>query len=53
MSILDLGKATVVCGGGAFLIYGCPVVSQVLLIGFLSVLWLTYAYKAVEHLRRR
>jgi hypothetical protein len=53
MNMLDLVKATVVCGGVAFLIYSFPVVGQILLIGFLSVLWLMYAYKAVEDLRRR
>jgi hypothetical protein len=53
MNMFDLVKATVVCGGVAFLIYSFPVVGQIVLIGFLSVLWLLYAYKAVEHLRRR
>jgi uncharacterized membrane protein YesL len=53
MNMLDLVKATVVCGGVAFLIYSFPLVGQIVLIGFLSVLWLMYAYRAVEHLRRR
>jgi hypothetical protein len=53
MNMLDLSKATVVCGGVAFLIYSYPVVGQVLLIGFLCVLWLLYAYRAVAQLRRR
>ena len=53
MNMLDLVKATVVCGGVAYLIYSFPVVGQVLLIGFLSVLWLMYAHKAAENLWRR
>jgi uncharacterized membrane protein YesL len=53
MSILDLIKATVVCGAIAFLIYSFPVVGQVLLIGFLSLLWLSYARKTIASLRRR
>jgi threonine/homoserine/homoserine lactone efflux protein len=53
MTILDLIKATVACGGIAFLIYSYPQVSQVVLIGFLSLLWLAYARKTVAHLRRR
>jgi len=51
MSMLDLAKATVVCGGLAFLIYSFPIVSQVSLIVFLFVLWLLYARKAISSLR--
>ncbi|HNR71657.1 MAG TPA: hypothetical protein PLV05_06340 [Verrucomicrobiota bacterium] len=53
MSILDLIKATVVCGAIAFLIYSYPVVGQIVLIGFLSLLWLLYAHRTIVHLRRR
>jgi hypothetical protein len=53
MSILDLGKATVVCGGGSFLIYSFPVISQIVLIGSFSLLWLLYARKAVAQIRER
>ena len=53
MSIVDLAKATVVCGGAAFLIYSCPVVGQVLVIGFLTLLWLLYAREVIHSLRRR
>ena len=53
MTILDLIKATLICGVVAFLIYTFPVVGQVLLIGFLSLLWLGYAHKTLVHLRRR
>jgi hypothetical protein len=53
MTIFDLIKATVVCGVIAFLFYSSPVLSQIVLIGFLSVLWLVYAHKTIAHLRRR
>ncbi len=53
MTMLDLAKATVVCGGVAFLIYSVPVVSQVAGIGFLGLLWLLYASRALKYLRRR
>ena len=53
MTILDLIKATVACGGVAFLIFSFPVLGQILLIGFLSLLWLAYAHKAIAQLRRR
>ncbi len=53
MTILDLIKATVICGVIAFLIYSFPLLGQVVLIGFLSLLWLSYARKAILSLRRR
>jgi hypothetical protein len=53
MTILDLIKATVVCGAIAFLIYSYPLIGQIVLIGFLSLLWLVYAHKTIAHLRRR
>jgi hypothetical protein len=53
MSILDLIKATLVCGAIAFLIYSYPVIGQVVLIGFLSLLWLLYAHRTIMGLRRR
>ena len=53
MSILDLIKATVVCGAISFLIYSYPVLGQIVLIGFLSLLWLVYAHKTIANLRRR
>jgi hypothetical protein len=52
MTLFDLTKATLVCGGIAFLIYSYPLVGQVLLIGCLSVLWLLYARKTLLSLRR-
>jgi hypothetical protein len=53
MTIFDLIKATVVCGLIAFLIYSYPVLGQIVLIGFLSMLWLAYARKTIASLRRR
>jgi len=53
MSILDLIKATVVCGAIAFLIYSYPIIGQIVLIGFLSVLWLLYAHRTIACLRRK
>ena len=53
MTILDLIKATVVCGAIAFLIYSYPILGQIVLIGFLSLLWLVYAHKTIANLRRR
>ena len=53
MSIFDLIKATIICGLIAFVIYSVPQVGQVLLIAFLSVIWLAYAHKTIVYLRRR
>ena len=53
MNMFDLVKATVVCGGLAFLIYSFPLFSQVSLIGVLSLMWLMYARSTVSNLRRR
>jgi len=53
MNMLDLTKATITCGGVAFLIYSFPVLGQILIIGFLSLLWLLYARKTLANLLRR
>jgi hypothetical protein len=53
MNVLDLIKATVACGGTAFLIYSFPVVSQVVIIAGLSLLWLSYAHRTLAKIRRR
>jgi hypothetical protein len=53
MTILDLTKATMVCGGGTFLVYTFPILGQVLMIGLLVLLWLVYARQALLKLRRR
>jgi uncharacterized membrane protein YesL len=53
MNLLDLAKATIICGGVAFVVYSFPVVVKFVIIGLLSLLWLAYAYKTLETLRRR
>ena len=53
MNIFDLIKATLFCGGLAFLIYSYPVIGQIVLIATLTLLWLGYARKTLATLRRR
>lgn len=53
MGIVDLAKATLVCGGMSLLVYVFPVLGQVLLIGIFGLLWLLYARATVVSLRRR
>ena len=53
MNMLDLIKATILFGVSAFLIYSYPLVGQILVIGLLSLLWLSYAHRTLAHLRRR
>ena len=53
MSLLDLSKATVTCGGTAFLLYSFPIAAQIVTIGVISLLWLSYAYKAWGRLKNR
>ncbi len=53
MSMFDLAKATMVCGGLAFLIYSFPLFSQVSLIVILTLMWLMYARNTVTSLRRK
>ena len=53
MSVLDLIKATVICGGTAFLIYSFPALSQGVIIGGLTLLWCSYAYRTFSRLLRR
>lgn len=53
MSLMDLIKATIACGGIAFLIYSFPVISQVIIIALLTLLWLSYAHRTIiKYLRR-
>lgn len=52
MSVRDLIKATVVCGLSAFFVYEYPVLGQVVLIGALTLLWLSYAYRVIRTARR-
>jgi hypothetical protein len=53
MSVLDLVKATITCGGIAFLVYSFPALSQGVIIGVLTLLWLSYATRTVLSFRRR
>lgn len=53
MNMFDLIKATIACGLIAFLIYSFPVLGQVIIIGLLSLLWLSYAHRTLATLRRR
>ena len=53
MNMLDLIKATVACGGIAFLVYSFPVLSQAAIIGLLGALWLSYAGKTLKTVRRK
>ena len=53
MSVFDLIKATIVCGGVAFLVYSFPVIGQVVIIGLLGLAWLTYAHKMIKTLSGR
>jgi hypothetical protein len=53
MTIWDLSKATVFCGGVAFLFFSFPAVAQGATIGALTLLWLGYAHRTIVNLRRR
>ena len=53
MNVLDLIKATLGCGITAFLIYSFPVIGQIVIIGVLALLWLSYALRTLANLRRR
>lgn len=52
MTVLDLIKATIACGGFAFLTYSYPIIGQILIIGVLSLVWLSYACKTIATVRR-
>ncbi len=51
MNVVDLLKATIGCGLLAYVVYTVPQVSQGLIIGLLTLLWLLYAHKVL--IRRR
>jgi hypothetical protein len=53
MNVLDLVKATIACGVSAFVIYNYPVLSQIVIIGGLTLLWLSYAHRTLAKLLRR
>ena len=49
----DLIKATLVCALVAYLVYSYPLLGQVLIIAFLSLLWLSYLYRTIVSLHAR
>ena len=53
MNVLDLIKATIICGVIAFLIYSFPIIGQIVIIGLLSLLWLSYAHRTLVRVLRR
>jgi hypothetical protein len=53
MDVLDLVKATIVCGLAAFLCYTFPALGTGMIIGLLSLVWLSYARKVVIKLKHR
>jgi hypothetical protein len=53
MNVVDLIKATLVCGPIAFLVYSYPLLSQVFIIAFLCLLWLSCAMQTLHSLRRK
>jgi hypothetical protein len=53
MSLFDLAKATLVCGGVSFLVYSFPAISQGLIIGLLTVVWVSYAQKLIRRFVQR
>ncbi len=53
MYILDLLKATIICGLLAFVVYSVPEVGAGLTIALLTLLWLSYAHRTIIRLLRR
>ncbi len=53
MNLFYLTKATVVCGGSAFVIYSYPVISQATIIGLLTLLWVSCAHRTIKSLRQQ
>jgi hypothetical protein len=51
MTILDLFKATLVCGGIGFLTCTYALVGQILVVGILGLFWLAYAQQAIRRFR--
>lgn len=53
MTVYDFAKATVLCGGIAYLAYSIPELSQAIIIAVLSLLWLSYLHGILSRLRER
>jgi len=47
MRPFDFIKATVVCAAVAYVAFCYPLVSQILIIGAVAVIWLSYLYRTV------
>jgi len=43
----DFIKATGVCAVIAYVAYTCPVASQIVVIGIVGAIWLSYLYRTV------
>ena len=52
MSYRDLIKATLGCGLSAFFVFSYPILGQIVIIGGLSLLWLSYAFNTIKAARR-
>ncbi len=48
MRVSDLIKATLVCGGLAFLVYSFPFIGQIAVIALLSLLWVSCAHQTIR-----
>jgi hypothetical protein len=48
MNLLDLTKATLVCGSLAVLAYSFPVIGQAVMIGVLCLVWLSYVHRTIK-----
>jgi uncharacterized membrane protein YesL len=53
MRVSDLIKATVICGGIAFMVYSVPAVSQIAIIGLLSLFWVSCAHRTIRSVLQR
>jgi hypothetical protein len=53
MNLLDLAKATVLCGLIAFFFFNYPILGQILAIATMSILWLSYLRKTIITLRSK
>jgi uncharacterized membrane protein YesL len=53
MNLFYLTKATVLCGGSAFVIYSFPFISQAVIIGLLTLLWMSCAHRTLKSLRQQ
>lgn len=48
MRPIDFVKATLACGLAAYLVYEYPALGQGIIIGLLSLLWLSYLYSIMN-----